>query len=327
MKRFLALALALASCGPSPPPQPPGPPAVALHLDDACALAPAAGLAWIVDARPRTIAETADLIPAMNTVIPEERFKAFSEGHGGIDLRQVQQLCVAGYATSTLAVVRSPFDAARIERTFTDRVTKDFARAVDVVNPPVVRMWGDVGGESQQLVLFGRDALAFEDGKGAAARVAEAFALGKLKRAAPALHGAALEGAAQRLGDAPVRLFAPGPFEGATAQGLGGLLRATTAIAASARFAGPPARIAVRLVLMGAWGDDASAAGERLSAAVHVVSESSLGRLLGLNAPLEPVQVRISPDVLVVETVLDGALLARGLHDALDAEVGEILRR
>ncbi len=321
------LALLLVACGPPAPSQAPSPPPVPLHLDHACDLAPAAGLAWIVDARPRAIAETVDLIPAIATVIPEKRFEAFAEGHGGIDLRQTQELCVAAYRTSTLAVVRSPFDPARVERTFTDRVTHGFARAVDVANPPVVRMWGDVGGEPQQLVLFGREALAFEDGKGSSARVAEAFALGKLKRAAPALRGAALEAVSQRLGDAPVRVFAPGPFEGATAQGLGGLLRATTAVGASARFAGPPGRIAVRLVLMGAWGDDAPAAAERLSAAVHVVSESGVGRLLGLNAPLEPARVRTSPDALVLDAVLDATVLARGRPDARDAEVGEILRR
>jgi hypothetical protein len=324
----MALALALASaCGPSAPPVPPAPPAAQLHLSPACDLAPAAGLEWIVDAKPRAIAQTLDLVPAIGLVVTEARFKAFSEGHGGIDLRQTEELCVARYKSATLAIVRTPFDASRVERTFTDRATKDFGRAIDVANPPVVRLWGDVAAQPEQLVLFGHDALAFEDGKGAATRVAEAFALGKLKRAAPALHGAALEAAAARVGDAPLRAFAPGPFDGAAAQGLGGLLRATTAVAIAARFAGPPARIAVRLVLMGAWAEDGPAAAERLSAAVHVIAESSLGRLLGLHQPIDPPQVRAGMDALVLDTTLDGMALARGLHDALDAEVDEILRR
>jgi hypothetical protein len=321
------LALALVACGPSAPPIPPAPPPVPLHVAPACDLAASAGLEWIVEANPRAIAQTLDLVPAIALVVPEQRLNAFAEGHGGIDLRQTEDLCVAKYKSATLAVVRTPFDPARVERTFTDRVTNGFGRAVDVANPPVVRLWGDVAGEPEHLVLFGRDALAFENGKGGATRIAQAFALGKLKRAAPALHGAALEAAAARVGDAPLRAFAPGPFEGPAAQGLGGLLRATTAVAIAARFAGPPARIAIRLVLMGAWADDAPAASERLSAAVHVVSESTLGHLLGLHAPVVAPEVRASSDALVLDATLDGMALARGLHDALDAEVGEILRR
>jgi hypothetical protein len=131
---------------------------------------------------------------------------------------------------------------------------------------------------------------------------------------------------AELVGEAPVRMFAPGPFDAATAAGLGGLLRASTSVAASARFVGPPAKIAVRLVLTGAWGSDAPAAAERLAAAVHVVAESPLGRLLGLDHPLEGPHVRTMEDALVLEATIDGVALARGLHDALDAEIGEIMR-
>ena len=116
-------------------------------------------------------------------------------------------------------------------------------------------------------------------------------------------------------------------FEGEIAQGLGGLMRASTAVAASARFAGAPAKIALRIVLTGAWGKDAPAAAERLAAAVHVVSESAFGRLLGIDRPLLAPQVRTMEDALVVEVTIDGMALARGLHDALDAEISEIMRR
>lgn len=325
---LLALA-ACGACGPREPKAPPGPPPVDLHLAPACDLAPAAALQWIVDVKPRAIAETPDLIPALATVIPEARFRAFAEGHGGIDLHQVQELCIARYRNSSLVVARTPFDPAKVERAFADRVMRDPGRAIDVPNPPVVRLSGEIAGEPRTLVLFGRDAVAIDTGKSGAARIAEAFALGKLHRAAPALHGAALARAAEILGDAPVRAFAPGPFEGDTAQGLGGLLRAATAIAISARFDGPPARIAVRVVLTGAWLTDGEAAAQRLAAAAHVVSESSLGRLLGLHEPLTAPLARCAEagDALILDEVVDGNVLARGLHDALDADVGEMLSR
>jgi len=320
-------AFATVSCGPKAPAAPPPPPPVPLHLSPACDLAASAGLEWIVDARPRSIAEIADLIPAIAQVVPEARFAAFSASHGGIDVRQVTDLCVAHYRESTLTIARTAFDPARVEQAFAERVTRPGGRALDVPNPPVVRLWGEVTGEPEQLVLFGREAIAFAQGRAGSVRVAEAFALGKLKRATPALKGAALARAAELLGDAPVRVFAPGPFEGEAAQGLAGLMRASTSVAVSASLTGPPSRLAVTLVLTGAWGKDADAAAERLRAAAHVVAESPLGRLLALDRPLGEARVRGMADALVLETTVDPMALARGVHDALDAEIADILRR
>ena len=318
------LGFVLAACGPAKPVEPPGPPPVPLHLAPACDLAPAAGLGWIVDARPREIASTPDLIPVIATVIPEARFQAFTDRHGGVDLRQTTDLCVAHYKEATLSIARASFDPARVEKSFQSAVTVPGGRVVEVPNPPVVRMWGEVTGEAQTVILFGREAIALEQGKSGPARAASAFAQGKLKRAVPALHGAALARAAALLGEAPLRVFAPGPFEGEMAQGLGGLLRATTAVGASARFVGAPAKLEVKLVLTGAWEKDAPQAAERLAAAAHVVAETGMGRLFGVDRPVEGPKVKGASDHLELVAVIDGAALAKGLHDALDAEVGEI---
>ncbi|MDB4942712.1 MAG: hypothetical protein JWP97_2246 [Labilithrix sp.] len=322
-----ALVSASLACGPAPPAAPPAAPETPLHLAPACDLVPAAGLAFVVDARPRAIAETPDLIPVIALVVPEARFDAFARSHGGVDVRQVTDLCVARYRESWLTVARTAFDPATVEKAFADRMTHPGSRRIEVANPPVVRTWGEVNGEPQQLVVFGREAIALEQGRAGPVRAAEAFAVGKLRRASPALRSATLLRVSELLEDAPARLFAPGPFEGDLAAGLGGLLRATTALGVAVRFAGPPARLAVRLVLTGAWGKDAPVAAERLAAAVHVVSESALGHLLGIDRPLEAPRVRALEDALVVDAVVDGAPLARGLHDAVDAEIGEILGR
>ena len=327
--RLAPLALLLLACGPKTPAAPPASAPVALHLDPACDLVPAAGVEWVLDAKPRAVAELPDFIPAIALVVPETRFDAFAKAHGGIDVRQITDLCVAKYRDSWLTIARSPLDPARVERTFADRMTNPGSRQVVVPNPPVVRVWGEVNGEHQQLVLFGRDAVALEQGRAGPVRAAEAFAQNKLHRAAPALRAASLAAAVERAGDAPLRWFAPGPFEGQVGEGLGGLLRASTAVAITARAADdkPRAGIAVRIVLTGAWGTDAPAAAERLAAAVHVVSESAFGRLLGLDQPLHAAHVEAGSDALVVDVVVDADRLARGVHDALDAEIGEILRR
>lgn len=321
-----ALVCSTSGCGPKPIPPPPAPPPVPLHLEPACDLAPSAGLEWVLDARPRAVAELPDLIPVIALVVPEARFAAFAATHGGIDVRQITDLCVAKYKESLLTVARVPFDPTRIAAAFADQTTRPGGRNVDLPNPRVVRVWGEVNGEAQQLVLFGREAVVLEQGRAGPARAAEAFAQGKLRRASPALRGGPLRRAVHLVGEAPVRLFAPGPFEGEIAQGLGGLMRASTSVAISAQFAGPPARIAVRIVLTGAWGKDADAAAERLAAAVHVVSESPFGRLLGLHHPVAGPKIRGSDDALVVDVTLDGVALARGVHDALDAEIGDIMR-
>lgn len=327
MKRASLALACLLGCGPSKPPPPPPPPPVPLHLAPACDLAPAAGVSWVVEASPRAIAQSPDLIPAIALVVPEERLRAYAATHGGVDPRQIEDLCIARYRDASLTIARMPIDPARVATAFEERSTKTVTRTNVVPNPPVVRLAAEVHGEPEQLLVFGREAIALEQGKPGPIRAAEAFALGRLRRAAPALKGAALVRAAQVLGDAPVRVFAPGPFEGETAQGLGGLLRASTAIALSATPVSGAPRIAVRLVLTGAWGEDAPAAGERLAAAVHVVSESAAGKLFGIDRPLEGPRVRSAPEVLVLEATYDADALARGVHDAVDAEIGEIMRR
>lgn len=264
-----------------------------------------------------------DLIAPIALVFPESRFQRFSESRG-IDFRQIQDLCVAEYKEARLAIARTPVDPARLETAFSTRVTHSFARHVDVPNPRVVRLEGEVNGSAEQLVIFGREALAVEEGPKGPMRAAEAFARGMLRRASPALKSDALAQAASILGDAPVRAFAPGPFEGEWARGLGGLLRASTAIGASATPAGRS--IAIRLVITGAWGIDASAAASRLAAAINVLSESPLGRLLGLHDPLEEPRVRTTDDALILEMTIDATTFARGMHDAVDAEIAEILR-
>jgi hypothetical protein len=322
----IALVASLAGCAGAAPAKPPPPP-VPLHLEPACDLAPAAGLSWIVEAEPRAIAQIPDLIPALAIVLPEERLKAFATSHGGVDLRQTYELCVARYRDSLLAVARVPVETERVTAAFDARSTTTATHAELAPNPRVVRATGTIDDEPERIVVFGREAVVMEQGKPGPLRAAEAFAFGKLKRAAPALRGAALMQAAQVLGPAPVRVFAPGPFEGESARALGGLIRAATAIGASARWAGRGSNVAVRVVVMGAWGDDAPAAAERLAAAAHVLSESPAGRLFGLQNPVESPNVHVEPDALVLEATIDGDALAHGVHDAVDAQVAEIMGR
>jgi hypothetical protein len=315
------MAVAALGCAPAKAPLPPP---VPLHLEPACGVVPSAGLSWIADVRPRELASIPDLIPAIALVLPEERLRAFAEARGGIDLRQMHELCIAQYAESRLAVARVPLDQDRVARAFEERIGRPAKRSVVVQRPRVVDLAGESHDGPEEALVFGNEAVALEEGRARKLRAVEAFALGKLKRAQPALRGAALARAADALGAAPVRVLAPGPFEGDNARAIGGLLRAATAIGGSARWGGD-ASLDVRIVVTGAWGEDAKAAGERLAAAAHVLSESAVGHLLGLHKPLHAAVVRTEPEALVLDVTLDANLLARGLRDAAIADVAEFL--
>ncbi len=330
--RTLAISLAFAimslsvGCATSPPAHPEAR-AVDLHLDPACGLAQGPGLGWLIDAKPRAIAEVSDLIPAINLLMPEERLSAFAQQHGGVDLRRVQDLCVARYAGSTLFVVRTLFDPAAIVAAFEQSSTRSVTKTVLAARPVVVRLESTRGDLPHKAIVFGNDTVALEEGLHGPLRAAEGFAFGKLKRTTPALESTALAQAAKVLGtEAPIRAFVPGPFQGELARGARGLLRVATAFGISARWAGTKHHIAIRVVLTGAWDHDLAGAADTLAATAHVLSESPTGHLFGLDAPIHSPTVHVEGGALVLDAVVDGMMLAQGLHRALDASLEEIMR-
>jgi hypothetical protein len=337
------------ACGtrPATPTAPPLPP---LHLSPATDLAPAAGLAWLVDVDPRALAAQAELLPALSMLFPADSVAAFTE-RSGVDPWALEEVVVASYAPSPfpgegdaeirarqdtmLYLGRGAIQPGRIESIFRARAESVEGRAIDRGgDAPVIRTWGTVRGTRAQLATFGGDEVALEVGHFGPLRVAELFAEARLKRASPALKVEPLAHAAELVrdheGDPPVRAFALGPFEGETATGLGGLLRAATAVAIGARpkTVKGHAAFEVVLVLTGGWGAEAKEAGERLRAAFDALSVAALGRLAGLDRPLGEVQVVTTPDALQLRVPLGALALARGARAAGlggAAETGEIM--
>jgi hypothetical protein len=307
-----------------------------LHLSPVTDLAQAAGLAWLVALAPRAIAGNPALIEPVNLIVTEKRLDRFAALNGGIDLRALEELVVAGYPDATLALGRGLVDPARVGKAFADRAAPLEGRATD--KPwGVTRLWGAVGGRREQLAIFGRRAVALER-RGEAGlvdasrpgplRVAELFAEERLKRSAPALKAEPLARAAEVVGDAPARAFAAGPFEGELSAGLGGLLKAATAVAVSARVPGEsltPARVDFRVAVLGSWGADAPAASARLAAAFNILAQDPLGRLCGLDRPLAGPRVAGGDDALTLDASFDALLVARGLRDVTSARLDEIL--
>ena len=315
-----------------PPPLPP------LPVDAATDLAAAAGLVWMVDLRLRELFASTDLIPAIGLLFPEARLNHFAETNGGVDLRQLTELCVATYPETTLVVARGLFDDARLEKAFTERLDQVDGRAEDHATlpdgraaSPITRVWGSARKAREQIAIVSREAFAFERGRFGPLKAAELFAEGKLKRAKPALRTSPLDRVVELLGGvagSPILAVAPGPFTGDQAKGVGGLLAAAFAVGLAAR-PGPgeagKARLDVKVGVTGAWGASVADAAVRLASEFDRLAQDSLGRLCGLDRPLSPPKATTASDAVLLEVSLDPAEIARGLRDVTEGSLTDIM--
>jgi hypothetical protein len=325
--RPLILALALACCG--------GPKAPAVEtpiaLPPLVALVPAAGLDMVVDARPRELLAHAELLPLLALAIPEIQFRTFAARHGGVDPRQLEELVVATYGVTTLALGEGDFDPVRLEHAFSDRTTRVALRVVDRPGGPLSNITRlESATDHVVLALFGRRAVGIEThavaGRVGPLRVSELFAMKRLARAKPALEAPPLDAAARAMGNAPVRIFFPGPFEDDAAKGLAGLLRAATAVAISIfPVSAPIPSLDVTVSLFGAWNEDAPNAGQRFAAAIENISRSDLGRLCSLHEPIRGPDLATSPTILTVSARIDARKLAAGARAATGGQIDEIM--
>jgi hypothetical protein len=295
-----------------------------LKLDPIVDLVPAAGLVWLVEARPREMFADPVFAAALAIAAPDDRFETFARRHGNVDLRQANQLAIAGVGRATLGLATLPIAPGRVEAAFAARARKVDGRAIE---RGVTRFWGSVGEEREQVALFGRRAVGIERGGLGPLQAAIYFAQGRLKRALPALLAEPLAAATARLGAAPRRAFVPGPFDEDLAGGLGGLLRATTAAGARlrAQATAPKGAFALRVVLTGAWGAEADAAARRLAGSFRVLAGDPLGRLTGLDRPIEGPIATGDPEALTLDVTLDPVTLSRGVRAATDAPLAEIM--
>lgn len=318
--------LAVSGCGTATPlaakkAPAPRPPAAPLHAGPLTDYVPAAGLRWLVIGNPRSLAENQNLTTRLKLILPERRLEAFAASTG-LDLRQTRSALAAGFDFGTLYMAEPPRgSAARMEELFTERLLS--GANVARPHPDLRRVSGVVGVTPQMLVRIGDRIVAVAVGDPTPARVAEAFARSKLAKAQPALRGSALSTLPEEMAEAPLRFYAPGPFQDEWLKGARGLFAAALAFGATLRPKGSD-RIAARLYLSGAWEKEAEAA-ERAVAAWRDIAESSTGRLLGLHETPEPVSVAVSPKLLTLELELAVEPLVQGLHAAVAADVWRML--
>ncbi len=332
MRPILALAagatLATLGCRASPPPKLASREVPPLHVSPLTDLAPAAALTWLIEVHPAAIFGDARLSAALARVAPPDRLQAFAGEWGGVDLRRTDAMVFASYPSTLLSLAHQPIDPRRVEAAFASRVLAVEGRTSDR-GAGITRLWGRDGSGREELAILGTDCVGLEQGRAGPLRAAELFAGGRLKRASPALRAPPLERMAELLEDAPVRAFAPGPFEGDLQRGAGGLLGASTAVGASVQVGdvreGDSPRLAIRVILLGAWGAESAAAAERLRAVFDVLAASGVGKLLGLSQGFAERKVDASSDALILDVTVDAAVFSAGVRAATAADASEIM--
>jgi hypothetical protein len=123
------------------------------------------------------------------------------------------------------------------------------------------------------------------------------------------------------------RAFFRGPFKGAWVHGLGGLLESGRGLGAA--LFQEEARTRARVILdVGLGPDVASEVRDaylgRFRAAMTTITESPLGRLMGLDKA--PASAKVESTLLAWESRLDTETAALGLFDTVAGEVSDIAK-
>ncbi|MEO8875058.1 MAG: hypothetical protein ABI461_05680, partial [Polyangiaceae bacterium] len=183
---FLVAMIALTACGAPAKTAPSLPP---LHLAPATDLVQAAGVRLLLEFQPRALLAHPELARALSRVISDENFSRFRDTHGGVDVRELEELVYAQYPQTTLMLARGVIDPSLVEKAFSTRVVIE-GRGIDRHADPlgsIVRAWGSFGEQREQMAIFGHELVGIESGHFGPLRSAEFFAEEKLKRASPAL--------------------------------------------------------------------------------------------------------------------------------------------
>jgi hypothetical protein len=306
------------------PPVKPVPPAApaqlpALHRGPLSDFVPAASLRWLVLVKPREILLEPELGSAVAQIIPSKRLDAFAES-SGVDLRQISRGAVAGFPYATLYLAEVPDGVAALAREhFRERLVA--GAITKQPRPSLVRITGVIGQTPETLLTAEDRVLAVAVGDPLLAKIAEAYAEGRLKNSPSALHGSALSTLPDLSSSHEAVLLAPGPFADEWRRAAGGLLESTVAVGIALQPTGH-GKIAATICLSGAWQDSANAAVSRLATAWAAFAQSSAGHLFALSPVAD---VKASADLLTLSVELEIAPLVRGLRAAVLSDVAGLL--
>jgi len=279
---------------------------------------PAAGLQWLVFARPADLAKRPDLLSLLEKIFPKPRLDAFQEVTG-VDLRRVRAGAIAGFRAGTLylAELGDP-NAALVRERFQAHLDAEGITRTPQSN--IHRVFGTTPAGPRALLTVDRDFIAVATDDTSLVRIVEGY-VGRRLRSPSALRGVALRALAQPPDDALAAFYAPAPFEGEWA---GDLEPLSEALGASVFLRpGAPGVVVAVIDVAGHFAPDPAPHGDALKRRFEEVCASSTGDLIGLG------EVRTSKVVadlhhLTLTAELPLAPIVKGLHAATLGNVHEI---
>lgn len=319
-------ALALAGCsGSRPKAQPASAPETALHHGPITDFVPAAGLRWMLVARPKELWSNQVLRRGVEKLFPNDRLTIFTQ-QSGIDLRQLGAGCVAGFDIGTLYLAETTDAVDRAKRAFLARLASE--PLTKHPGPGVTHITGIIGLTPESFVGLEGRLVGVSVKDPTLTKIVGAFALGKLKKSPAALDGAALRELPKSLAVDPLQFYVPGPFTEEWAKGAGGLLGRSIAVGISARLVNREAAatlLDVQAILIGDYGENASETIQRALATFQELTQSGLGRVLSLRDESVAPEILATRERVTLRVRLPLERLLDGLYAAVAANVWEML--
>jgi len=205
-----ALSCSGAEKKPAPPPLPPAAHAARLPLSD---YVPAAGLRWLVHARPREIFADERLLADWKTVFTEKRLRDF-QNSSGFRARDVEELFIAGYGLGTLYLFDARLVGRDVEAAFRSRAMSTGNR--ETGRDDLTHLTGIIADSPQALVHLDQHFAAIVEDDLTLAKFVVAYAQERLKKSPPALETNSLKRHRSFEPKSPLRIFLRGPFDEAT---------------------------------------------------------------------------------------------------------------
>ena len=299
-----------------------------LDTPSLASIAQGPGARWAIVVRPRAIVR-GPLGALLASVAPASGIDRLSKTLG-LDAPAVPDALFVGYAATTLYAAHVPEgdSPARAIEAFEQRLLPPSGRVSP--RPDVLRAWGSMasGSRASEVAMYSTlgDAIVAESGRFGPVAVAIALGTHELSAERSLAHQAPFDALAKWAGDAPVALFARCPLGAllGAVDGASVVAQECEGAALSVRAAIPAGHVTLAIRVSGHWGSDAPAAEKELAAALAHVTESDLGRALGLRSA--SIETAATPAAIEARVSIDGAPLAAGLRRLLAAEVTDVTR-
>ncbi len=292
-----------------------------LHPGPLTDYVPSAGLRWMVAGRPKELASHPDFLAQALRIIPKTRLDAFAKS-SGVRLLELPEGCIAGFDYGTLYLARVGAQTQAVHRAFETRLVSE-----PVVRSSLSGVWritGLVANTPESLLVIDDNLMAVAVGDPVLARIVEGFAVSRFKKTKPALYGAALGKLPRDVDQAPLRLYAPGPFANEWAHAADGVLARVFAVGAAMTLPNA-SQLHVRFVLSGTFGPDLEETRSRLVRTWDNLQASSVGHLLQLRETSESAVISVNSNMATFDVTFPIDSLIQGLSAAVIDDVAQFM--